>query len=210
LDGYKKVDCIIVARGGGSIEDLAAFNTEEVARAVSECQKFVVSAVGHETDFTLCDFSSDLRAPTPSAAAELLTVTAKEKRERCLSLIDYAGTLVEDLYKNLSSRFRFSAVRLTRVLELKTASASARVQLLSSRLDASINLSHNSRLAELEKKMLSLEFLNPAKILEQGYAKIFVGNTELSSVADANVGADIRVRLKDGSMKARVTEINDN
>src|SRR5574344_464123 len=86
FSNYSNVDAIIVGRGGGSDEDLQNFNSEVVARAVYNCKKFIVSAVGHETDFTICDYVADLRAPTPSAAAELLTKDGME-RKQTLSLI---------------------------------------------------------------------------------------------------------------------------
>ena len=82
FSNYNNVDVVVVARGGGSMEDLSAYNTESVARATYNCKKPIVSAVGHETDFTIIDFVSDLRAPTPSAAAELLTIDTSKEREK--------------------------------------------------------------------------------------------------------------------------------
>ena len=94
---YDDIDCIVVARGGGSLEDLQPFNEEEVARAVFACKKPIISAVGHETDFTIIDFVSDLRAPTPSAAAELITYDSCELK----NTINFYQDKIINLLKNI-------------------------------------------------------------------------------------------------------------
>ena len=101
LSTYDKIDVIVVARGGGSLEDLWAYNTEIVARATYNCEKPIVSAVGHETDFTIIDFVSDLRAPTPSAAAELLTVEKETRKSKVKNLLRNFVSAVTLRYENI-------------------------------------------------------------------------------------------------------------
>ena len=182
------VDVIIVARGGGSVEDLQPFNTEVVARAIFESKKPVVSAVGHETDFTIADFVADLRAPTPSAAAELVVA-------------DYVNE-VEKL-KTLTNRLLLSQTQKISLQEslLKTYD---------------INLSNfvfnlmNKKENKLELLTSSLSKLNPANILVKGYAKLESSGKIVNSVSELSVNKEFTARMKDGTIKAIVKSIEEN
>ena len=111
IEEYNACDVIIIGRGGGSIEDLRAFNSEELAYAIYNCRTPVISAVGHETDFTICDFAADLRAPTPSAAAELAVPDKKE-------LIAYYDSQKQYIYSMTDARLRLENKRLDQLLAL--------------------------------------------------------------------------------------------
>lgn len=203
-----KPDVILVARGGGSIEDLWAFNDERVVRAVAESDIPVISGVGHETDFTLTDFAADLRAPTPTAAAELATP---------LTLFDLASglsdlgqrmrfALASSLERsragssNLESRLRFfSPVR-------KLQSERQRMDDLSRRLPAAQSHHLALEVSGLRGMNKRLEALNPFQVLARGYAVIThqTDGSLIRSVAQAKTGADIRVRVSDGQFDARI------
>lgn len=191
---------ILLARGGGSIEDLWAFNDERVVRAVADSQTPVISGVGHETDFTLCDFAADLRAPTPTAAAELATQTTLDDLHAQLDyyqsrLSDLTSSLLADhraFVSALASRLRYVSPERTiqsefqRVDELSRRAASAlthRIQLQSARVDG------------MSKR---LGALNPAGILSRGYAIITRASDGkvVSKVTQAQ--GELTVRVSDG------------
>lgn len=119
LSEYPDIDVIVVARGGGSLEDLWAYNTEIVARATYNCVKPIVSAVGHETDFTIIDFVSDLRAPTPSAAAELLTFNLSDKKQDYYRLVNCFISASEGFVQSKSDKTYLGLNNMVRSLENK-------------------------------------------------------------------------------------------
>lgn len=202
------VDTIIVGRGGGSIEDLWAFNEETVAQAVFDCSVPIISAVGHETDVTITDFVADLRAPTPSAAAELAVCDFAQLEER---MEEYAATMQHLCRRTVQScrnRVEQYGVRLRYLSPLyilrtrKTQSVS-----LEERLQAAME----GRLQEARHRLAlyaaQMKGLSPLDKLSQGYAYAAdaAGRT-LSSVEQVAVGEQIRVYVKDGSLLAQVQE----
>ncbi|MGN1221887.1 MAG: exodeoxyribonuclease VII large subunit [Christensenellales bacterium] len=185
FSNYQGVDAIIVGRGGGSEEDLQNFNSEVVARAIYDCKKFVVSAVGHETDNTICDLVADLRAPTPSAAAELLTKDgAQRKRELELMWANVEGCIMGSYHlrqNNLDNlRLRLMS-KLSNFAEVKT----------------------QSQLALKDK----IAKLNPKVLLNKGYAKIEKNGESVTSVGQLAKNEQISIFLSDGKIKAEVNEV---
>jgi exodeoxyribonuclease VII large subunit len=200
-------EVILLARGGGSIEDLWAFNDERVVRAVSESQAPVITGVGHETDFTLADFAADLRAPTPTAAAELATaITVLDLRqaliERAQILAGSMGALFErqrNLLEGFQSGLRFySPLRRVqterqRVDELNRRGNAAQAH----RLELSA-----ARLMGLENRLTAL---SPLAVLQRGYAVVTKNKRVVASKSQVQDGDALRVRLRDGEFGARVS-----
>lgn len=193
-------DVILLARGGGSIEDLWAFNEEQVVRAVAASKAPVICGVGHETDFTLCDFAADLRAPTPTAAAELATQTTLDDLHFQLSTI---STRLTDLTSNLLAEQKAGLSALAG--RLKYTSPERRIQSEYQRLDelsrrAWSAIDHRIQLqASLVDGMSKrLQSLNPMGILARGYAIITrkVDGRVVGKVADAD--GEMKVRVSDG------------
>ncbi|HMU94903.1 MAG TPA: exodeoxyribonuclease VII large subunit [Anaerolineales bacterium] len=193
-------DVILLARGGGSIEDLWAFNDEQVVRAVAASKAPVICGVGHETDFTLCDFAADLRAPTPTAAAELATQTTLDDLHFQLSTI---STRLTDLTSNLLAEQKTGLSVLAG--RLKYTSPERRIQSEYQRLDelsrrAWSAIDHRIQLqASLVDGMSKrLQSLNPMGILARGYAIITrkVDGRVVGKVADAD--SEMKVRVSDG------------
>ena len=205
------VDVMIVGRGGGSIEDLWAFNEEEVARAIFECETPVISAVGHETDWTIADFVADLRAPTPSAAAEL-------------AVFD-----IQDFYGNIG-QYR---MQMNRLMKAKLDIRKQKQEYLKRQL---LLLSPQSRIhtkrqyaADLEERLRqqmkqqiiearhqmeifagTLDGLSPAKKLMQGYSvAVNDAGRNIRSTKDVQPGEDIMIRVTDGAVLAKVTGIKE-
>ena len=203
----KKVDVIIAGRGGGSIEDLWAFNEEITARAISASMIPVISAVGHEVDFTISDFVSDLRAPTPSAAAELAVPDILELKRS----IDSAKTRMSTLLKgkldanirhlNLISE-RSGITQFERVIGDKSQT----VDLLYERL----MISYKNKTEILEKQFSAicgkLSALSPLAVFERGYCSASKDGRMLNSVEDLNTGDIIKLRLTDGEADCTVNE----
>lgn len=170
----QNLDVILVARGGGSIEDLWAFNDERVVRAVAASQVPIISGVGHETDFTLCDFVADLRAPTPTAAAELATQTTLDDLRFQLSayqsrLTDLTSNLLADheaLISSLATRLKYVSP------ERRIQSEFQRLDELSRRAFSALNHRIQLQSARVDGISKRLNALNPAGILARGYAII--------------------------------------
>ena len=202
------LDVIIVGRGGGSMEDLWAFNEEAVARAIFHCQTPVISAVGHETDTTIADFVADLRAPTPSAAAELAVFPLRqllEKRE------DYKKRMEMILYHKI----QYLRKELE-TYELRLKNLSPKQQLLDKRnlaaeLQTQLELCMKNNLREkrflLQMYIEKLDGLSPLKKLNQGYS--FVSDQEgkaVTSIKDVSKEEELTIHVTDGEITARVQE----
>ena len=200
-------DVILIARGGGSIEDLWSFNDERVVRAVADSRVPVICGVGHETDFTLCDFAADLRAPTPTAAAELATqITMEDLRA---SLYDYQ-TRLSSLTSNLLAIKETSLTDLS--TRLRYVSPSRQIESHLQHLD---DLSRRAMTAivyslQLQRKHAQgmsqrLDALNPLAVLSRGYAVVTRKDdgSVISHVTQAKPGDELNVRVSDGEFKVK-------
>lgn len=202
------VDTIIVGRGGGSIEDLWAFNEEAVAQAVFDCTIPIISAVGHETDVTITDFVADLRAPTPSAAAELAVYDFGHLEEQ---MAEYAYTmqhLCRRTIQNYRNRVGQYGVRLKYLSPLNTIRMKKTQSVsLEERLQAAMEKLLQEKRHRLALYAERMKGLSPLDKLSQGYAYAAdVSGRTLSSVEQVDVGEQIRVYVKDGSLLAKVQE----
>jgi exodeoxyribonuclease VII large subunit len=201
------LDVLIVARGGGSLEDLWAFNQEIVARAIAASPIPVISAVGHETDVTIADFVADLRAPTPSAAAELVVARRDELRQRVDDLMARVLTALEGLMTARRSRVQM----LGRHLGVLSPVAQVRRQAerlggLRQRLVGGWGLARMQRQERLKVLAGKLETLSPLSILARGYSICFSlpGRHVVKAAADAPVGSEVAVRLHRGELHCLV------
>lgn len=200
---HKDIDVIIVGRGGGSIEDLWAFNEEVVVRAVATCPVPVISAVGHETDVTLCDFAADMRAPTPSAAAELAVperealledVTAREQA------LQRAATDQLMQWKNCVQLLESRLMRHEPQLHIREMQL--RAQHLQERMEAAVDKKTLLLSARLQAVREKLHAVGPQQALERGYALVMQGDMLIGSAAHAQ--GDMTVIWKDGRAQVRV------
>lgn len=206
------LDIIIVGRGGGSIEDLWAFNEEIVARAIFECNTPVISAVGHETDWTIADFVSDRRAPTPSAAAELAVFDYRQ-------MIDQLSNIKKRMDSNLSGKIEFYRERLshikTRVSYLSPANRLNENRKRLADLEERLLLLMQQQIKDKRQKLIMLSTRldadSPVKKLSQGYAYVSKEDgRNIHSAADITCGDNIDIYLIDGRAKAVISEVDLN
>ncbi len=205
------LDVIIVGRGGGSLEDLWAFNEEIVARAIFACNTPVISAVGHETDTTIADYVADMRAPTPSAAAEL-------------AVFDYSAYLAEVngylelLTKTMKNKYRATKDLLNQyALRVKHMSPSNRIMIKRQEIDDVLNRMSDRMKLKLERKrhelalnVNRLEGLSPLNKLKSGYSYVSLeGGSTLKSIRQVNSGDNIDIFLLDGRVNAKVNNCVD-
>lgn len=230
----KDADVIIIGRGGGSIEDLWAFNSEALARAIYDCPIPVISAVGHETDYTICDFVSDLRAPTPSAAAELAVpdkndlkrqlnnVTLKMQNTLQLKINNYknrvqncaANRLLKSPTAVIDEK-RLHLDRLTELLALNTErkleKRSAKLQELSNLMDLSVKMKLETSKRRYIVLTSKLEALNPMSVISRGYSALFDDENKLiKSIDSLSVGQSFNVRMADGTITAETKAKRSN
>ena len=200
-------DVLIVGRGGGSIEDLWAFNEEIVARAVFASRIPVISAVGHETDYTICDFVADLRAPTPSAAAECAVPDMFELKANLVSLRQHIFSLIRNKMNiersSLSSFEKRLALRdpVTNINEQRKELVYLTEKL--SILTNSILEDNKSKISALAGK---LDALSPLSVISRGYALVEKDDKPVTKVKDLKKDDVISIKLSDGQVKARIGE----
>lgn len=210
FNNRQKVDVIIIGRGGGSAEDLWCFNDEMLARTIAESEIPVISAVGHETDFTICDFVADMRAPTPSAAAELAFFDASEVLMRVDTLGRRASAALENRVQELQGKID----RLSRDLQLISPEKVlddkiSRVDRAKERLDVLSRARVETVQGAFATLCARLEGVNPLAVLSRGYSVLENDRGEIvSSLSDVDVDQNVTVRLSDGSLSARITQKN--
>ncbi len=212
LNAEGSCDVIILGRGGGSLEDLWAFNDESVARAVAASAIPVISAVGHETDFTLCDFVADRRAPTPSAAAEL----ALPDR---MALLSYLSEKKGSLYRAVVGQCDAKRARLAAAQKsLALLSPSGKLDRTEERLKHEQQLLERNMQRLFEKKQASfasalerLHVLNPLSILERGYSAVRREDGQIVTRTESlRVGEQVTLLMADGSVQAEILSVTQN
>lgn len=210
LNSLGDIDTIIVGRGGGSIEDLWSFNDERVARAVANSSVPVVSAVGHETDFTICDFVADLRAPTPSAAAELVV---PDKYNQMVYISTVSQRLSSSIKNKLSSERMFLDSFMSKeIFQNKIGivkNQRQKVEQLQEKIKSKYKafvLKNKNDLVLISKLINSI---NPLALLSRGYSVAFNGDTLVKSTNDVSVGNEINIHLCDGKLQCTVEKIGE-
>lgn len=209
LDKIPDVDLIIVGRGGGCMEDLWAFNDERVARAVYACRKPIISAVGHETDFTICDFVADVRAATPSAAAELALPDQRElldllasQQRRLAELLQQKVVVAGHRLQNLAQN-RYLANPYERIENRRQY-----LDRLEEDLGGRFGRTYDKKSEQLARLAARLDALSPLKVLGRGYAMVTdeADTKPLISVKKIAEGQKLRLYLSDGRVLCRVEE----
>ena len=204
-------DVIILGRGGGSMEDLWCFNDEQLVRRVARCTVPLISAVGHETDFTLCDYAADLRAPTPSAAAELAAPDLSDLPEQ---LQDYAQRILAAGERMLSFKTRQileQSERLTRLSPQKRLRQDEKkLQNLANTIQLSLKNGIMKREEHLQLQTARLRALDPLAKLSGGYGYITKQGRTVSSVREVSMGDVLTIRVCDGTVQAVVEQVSEN
>jgi exodeoxyribonuclease VII large subunit len=188
VNEWNKADVIILGRGGGSIEDLWAFNEEILARAVAASKIPIISAVGHETDFTICDFAADIRAATPTAAAQLAVYDHAQ-------ILDYVNHLTRELSHGMTDSLRERFENLNHFTNQLSHTAKFRIT------NAWQSLAHTEQL---------LEKVSPYAVFKRGFALVAdEKNTAITSAENLQTGQNISISFADGKVLASVNQIEE-
>ena len=210
FNATRSADVIIIGRGGGSAEDLWAFNDERLALCIAASEIPVISAVGHESDFTICDFVADRRAPTPSAAAELAVPDGNELMRRLEAVANKLGTTLLQKIQNGKNNLKY--LRESGVLSSAAPLLSEKrmgLLYLARQMDTDMNNAVRLSATGLSSVAARLESLNPLSVLSRGYSVTSdaEGNA-IRSVSDVKQNDEISIRVRDGKIKATVKSIN--
>ena len=210
LDARDDIDVIIIARGGGSMEDLWCFNDEALGRAIYEAQTPVISAVGHETDYTICDFCSDLRAPTPSAAAELVMPNKEEVLARLsMSLRNLDSAMQHYLRTKTHEWESLTKHRALLAPQVRLEKEMQRQDNLTARLDERFRAEYEKRRSAFATELAKLTALDPMRVLLRGYARATDGKGRtVDSVNCVNIEDEISIAVSDGTIRSVVTAVD--
>ncbi|MBR6709824.1 MAG: exodeoxyribonuclease VII large subunit [Clostridia bacterium] len=210
FNAAKNVDVIIIGRGGGSIEDLWAFNDEGLARTVAASALPVISAVGHETDFTICDFVADRRAPTPSAAAELAVPETAELQRKIGNIVGRMELLLNRQIEQKREMLRhFASARAMTNPTVMLDDRRMTLVYLSEKLDRGIQNQMTDGRNMLAQSAAKLDALNPLSVLTRGYSAVFDRDGGVvSHVADLKPGDKVTLRMTDGRAEASILSLD--
>lgn len=202
------VDTIIIARGGGSAEDLWPFNDEKLAYAIYNSDIPIISGVGHETDFTICDFVADLRAPTPSAAAELAVPDAREQKYYISSLKVALDNSIENNIKDK----QYNLEQLTKTPVLKNPekiieNCELYLDSIVSKMNDNFKTTFTKCTSEFTMLCLKLDSLSPLKVLARGYSITKIDDKIITDTKDLSIGDSISLQFANGNAKAEITEV---
>lgn len=211
VDEYKLADVIITGRGGGSIEDLWAFNEEVVARAIFKCATPIISAVGHEPDVTISDYVADLRASTPSNAAELAVCDSVElKASLSSSYTRIIHALKSSIDRKKQKLLVMSGKKVLSSPQQYTNDRRMYLSLLDQRLEKSIIGILNIKRQRFVKSAATLDAISPLKVIGRGYSMVTDKGRIIKSVNAVQIGTDVDITLTDGSLVCKVTDIKEN
>ena len=209
---YQLADLLIVGRGGGSIEDLWAFNDERVAYAIYQSEIPVISAVGHEPDVTISDFVADLRAATPSNAAELAVPDQDALRQNLDSMSDAMASILNRQVK--FARQHLNVLSRSAALQSPTGYLDQKrkqLELLNNRLSSAQNRSVEQKKQQFIRLTSKLDAMSPLKVLTRGYSIAMTGDEQvLTSVKQVSPGDEVKLSLQDGVITANVNEVKEN
>ena len=207
MNEHHLADVLIVARGGGSLEDLWPFNEEVVARAIYASEIPVISAVGHETDFTIADFVADLRAPTPSAAAELAVSNIEELEKK---LYQYQNRFAQALVKKVElMKLRYEKCMKSRVFTQPLQKIQEQYMVIDNRIktmEYSIMQKLQTEKANTKNLILKLDALSPLKTLARGYSIVLKQGKAVKSIKELKQEDEIEIRMQDGKTKAKIVQ----
>lgn len=201
-------DVIILGRGGGASEDLWIFNDENLARTISESKIPIISAVGHETDFTICDFVSDKRAPTPSAAAELCVPSADDLKEEIDGLVKQINVLCLRKFDLWRSKLSFQENRILNLSpKRKIPENKQNINKIRSGLSLALNRNINDKKLKMSVLLNRLKSLNPEEIMKRGYSIITDENGVISKKKRLKENSNIKIKFFDGEIECKITDI---
>lgn len=201
-------DVIILARGGGSLEDLSAFNTEKVAYAIYNSSVPVISAVGHETDVTIADLAADLRAPTPSAAAEMVSLSAEQIYGNIKYYEEKLKGLIETSLNNLNAQLERTNERLLRFSpDQKIEKSILKYGELTKRLDKAYEKIISEKGNEFISSVSKLEAMSPVSVLMRGYSLVYRNDRIVSRTSELTENDNVTIRLSDGKATAKIISL---
>ena len=201
------IDVIIVGRGGGSLEDLAPFNTEKIVRAIYHSQKPIISAVGHETDFSLCDFAADLRVPTPSVAAEVAVFDYFEQVRNIQRIAENNYYNITKMLKNKKAELKSVNEVVSANLKVKTTSFYSVVKSVVKDIQALVESKRQRLAGEFNLVTGVISKLNPLEILKNGYSIIEKDNKRVATVENLAVGDNVTINLSNGKVDAEIKSV---
>lgn len=211
LNTLNACDVIIVGRGGGSVEDLWAFNEEILVRSVAESKIPIISAVGHETDFTLCDFAADLRAPTPSAAAELAVPDIYEIQAELNTLCARLNRAVQNKIQLCASEVeKYNRLTGKKRLNLYLENNMQYCDSLTEKLKTAVDRKIEKNQKILAEKATALEALSPLRVLTRGYARCEKNGEGVISINNLEINDTLNVIFSDGAAVCSVNKLKEN
>ncbi|MCL2099792.1 MAG: exodeoxyribonuclease VII large subunit [Oscillospiraceae bacterium] len=207
FNAHKNADLIIIGRGGGSIEELWAFNDENLARLIFSSGIPVISAVGHETDFTICDFAADLRAPTPSAAAELAVPDTEELKKQISNVKKRMELLLISKINNNREKIKnYENRKILKTPETMIDDKRMRLLHYEKNISSQMKILLGEKKANFASYSSKLEALNPLSVLTRGYSVAYSDGKIIKKLDDVKLGAAINIKLSDGVIAAEVTK----